>query len=210
MPSQNLILFNRIHLHLLEDKKPSIFLNEIVKYSVFEDYPYNILSRLVHTPQSDIHHPEGSVWNHTLLVVNEAAKRKKASNDVNAFMWAALLHDVGKATTTKLRKGKFTSYDHDKVGATLAGDFLTFFNVSNDFKLKVTSLVRWHMQILFIVKNMPFADIENLLKNVAVDEIALLSLCDRLGRGNMYVKKIEEEKENVKKFVEICNKKMQF
>ncbi len=38
-------------------------------------------------------------------------------------MWGALLHDLGKAPTTKIRKGKITSYDHDKVGAELVRNF---------------------------------------------------------------------------------------
>ncbi len=71
------------------------------------------------TGQSPQHHPEGSVWNHTLLVVDEAAKIKEQSADPRTFMWAALLHDLGKPSTTMRRKSKITSYDHDKVGAQL-------------------------------------------------------------------------------------------
>ncbi len=39
-------------------------------------------------------------------------------------MWAALLHDIGKAETTKNENGKITAYNHDKTGALQAEDFL--------------------------------------------------------------------------------------
>jgi putative nucleotidyltransferase with HDIG domain len=49
-----------------------------------------------------------------LLVVDEAAKRKAYSTDQRVFMWAALLHDIGKPASTRLRKGRITAYNHDK------------------------------------------------------------------------------------------------
>ena len=75
-------------------------------------------------------------------------------------MWGALLHDLGKAPTTKIRKGKITSYDHDKVGAELCREFLEVFTDDEEFIKQVTALVRWHMQTLFVIKNLPFADVK--------------------------------------------------
>lgn len=37
----------------------------------------------------------------------------------------------------------------------------------------------------FVNKNLPFKDIESMVKEVSIKEIALISLCDRLGRGGM-------------------------
>lgn len=56
------------------------------------------------------------------------------------------------------------------------------------------------MQPLFVVKNLPFADIENMLKEVNVEELSLLCLSDRIGRGDLDPKRIQEEKENMKIF----------
>ena len=67
-------LYFDIDKHLLEDTKPSDFLNEIYENSLFSEFPFNMLHVLKKTEQSPIHHPEGNVWNHTLLVVDEAAK----------------------------------------------------------------------------------------------------------------------------------------
>lgn len=141
-----------------------------------------MLFALANIRQSPRHHPEGNVWNHTLMVLDEAASRKeKAVAGSRVFMWAALLHDIGKAETTKIRKGKITAYDHDKVGASMARDFLQEFE-SESFISNVAALVRWHMQILYADKAPRFADFETMRREADVRDVALLGLCDRLGR----------------------------
>ena len=45
-------------------------------------------------PQPVVHHPEGCVGTHTLMVIDQAAKLGGAIE-----VWAALLHDIGKGTT---------------------------------------------------------------------------------------------------------------
>lgn len=198
-------MFKQIEEHLLRDKKPSIYLNSLKNNNLFKDvYPFNMLTALITTEQSKIHHPEGSVWNHTLLVVDEAASKKDESGNPKVFMWAALLHDLGKAQTTKNKNGRITSYDHDKVGKELVVNFLKEFTQNYEFINDVAALVRWHMQTLFVVKELPFADISNMLLQVELKEVALLSLCDRLGRGNLTQKKISEEKENIRIFIMKC------
>lgn len=198
-------VFEEFERHLMEDDKPSIYFEKIVNNkSIFDEYPFRLLSRLVDTPQSPMHHPEGSVWKHTLLVVDNAAKSKDLSENPRAFMWGALLHDLGKAPTTKIRKGKITSYDHDKVGAELCSDFIHVFTEDAEFIKQVTALVRWHMQTLFVIKDLPFSDVKSMASEISIKEIALLSQADRLGRGEMNESKIKEEKENIKIFIRKC------
>ena len=63
--------------------------------------------------------------------------------------------------------------------------FLDKLTNDKDFKVKVSKLVRYHMQPLFFDKNLPFFDPQNMINDVDYKEVALLSLCDRLGRGNL-------------------------
>ncbi|MDP4126051.1 MAG: HDIG domain-containing protein [Bacillota bacterium] len=199
--------FLEFDAHLINDNKPSIYFNELSKTGIFkEKYPYTLLGDLMKVPQSPIHHPEGSVWNHTMLVLDNAGERKHLSQNPKVFMWSALLHDLGKAPTTKLRKGKVTSYDHDKCGEKLSVEFLEEFTSDIEFINQVSKMVRWHMQILFVAKGLPFAEIGRMADEVSIDEIALLGLCDRLGRGNMTIDKGHEEEKNIKTFLEKCNK----
>lgn len=198
-------LFNDINNHLLEDEQPLEYLDKLLKDGLLNDYPFTMLSDLKDVKQNLKYHPEGSVWNHTLLVVDEAAKVKHKSRDMKTFMWAALLHDIGKKPTTRLRNGKITSYNHDIVGKDMSEDFLSFFEADSEFKKNASALVRWHMQPLFTAKDLPFSNIEKMLSEIPLSEIALLSLCDRLGRGDMTQEKIEDEKKGINIFIEKCN-----
>ncbi len=194
-------LFEAIEKHLLEDAKPSAYFESLDNAAFCTEYPFTMLNDLKSTQQSLTYHPEGNVWNHTMLVIDEAALKKTKSSDIRVFMWAALLHDIGKPDTTKNRKGKITAYDHDKLGAKMAGRFLAEFTGDKVFIGKVTMLVRWHMQILFVVKSLPFAEIKSMKEQAPVYDIALLGLCDRLGRLGVNRKK---EEENIKIFLEKC------
>lgn len=185
----------------MSDEKPSIYFNNICHEPGFRRYPFSLLLRLRDTMQSPKHHPEGSVWNHTVMVVDEAAKVKSRSSNEAAFMWAALLHDIGKPDTTKIRNEKITSYNHEAVGANMARKFLQEFDQDEEFTDKVAGLIRWHMQILFVVNDLPFARIKEMKEQVDIREIALLGLCDRLGRLNA---DREKEEENIRLFLKKC------
>lgn len=196
-----LLLLYEINNHILLDEQPSIFLNSIVNTNIFKEYPFYMLYKLKETEQSPIYHPEGNAWNHTMLVVDEAAKLRNKSRDERVFMWAALLHDIGKAETTKNKKGKITAYNHETVGADLCVKFLQEFTTDDKFIQKVKGLVRWHMQILHVVKDMPFADIKSMKEETDIREVALLGFCDRMGRTNVDTIK---EKNNIIMFLEKC------
>ncbi|WP_088228185.1 HD domain-containing protein [Desulfosporosinus sp. FKB] len=199
-------MFIEFENHLLNDRKPSNYFDELSRTGIFsQEYPYTMLGDLMSTPQSPKHHPEGSVWNHTMMVLDNAAERKDLSQNPKAFMWAALLHDLGKAPATKFKKGRITSYDHDKLGESLSAKFLQELTNDRDFISRVSKLVRWHMQILFVTKKLPFADIGKMSSEVSIHEIALLGLCDRLGRGNMTPDKKLEEEKSIIAFLENCS-----
>ena len=192
--------FQQIEYHLLHDECPSEYLERISKEPWFSDYPFSMLLKLKETPQSKRYHPEGSVWNHTLMVVDEAAKRKQESKSDRTFMWAALLHDIGKPGVTKTRKGRITSYNHDFEGEQLAIDFLSCY--TNDVSLigAVAKLVRYHMHVMYITEGLPFGDADRLKQETDISEVALLGLCDRIGRGGSDP---EYEKKVVRKFQEM-------
>lgn len=186
-------IYQNINSHIISDSIPSLYLSNMIKYPNCKEYPLHFLYQLQFTEQSPIYHPEGNVWNHTLMVVDEAAKRKNDCKNPAAFMWAALLHDIGKPSTTKVKRGKITAYNHDIVGSQLAYDFLSYFTSDTFFIKYVCSLIEYHMQILYVGKNMPFANISQMMKQVDINDISQLGLCDRLGRKGASQKEIENE-----------------
>lgn len=200
----NASMFSNIDTCLLTSQKPSERLQNMLLEGHFDREPFSLLKLQTKTAQSPLYHPEGSVWNHTLLVVDEAARMKKLSSEPRSFMWAALLHDIGKPVTTRTRKGKITAYDHDKIGAVLARGFLSRLTADNDFIMRVFWLVSFHMQILYVVKNMPFQDLGGMRRHTAITEVALLGYCDRLGRAGA---DRHAERMNLKEFLKKCGEK---
>lgn len=88
----------------LKAEKPSIGLQLAWDLGIIErDYPELFI--LKQTPQEPAWHPEGDVWIHTLMVVDEAAKiiRREdlTENEKLQVMIGALCHDLGKPATTK-------------------------------------------------------------------------------------------------------------
>lgn len=79
-------LFYTLEWYLLNDEIPSEYCNSIINSKDIEMYPFNMIKRLQDTEQSAQHHPEGNVWNHTLLAVDQAAKRKQESTNPRVFM----------------------------------------------------------------------------------------------------------------------------
>lgn len=202
-------IFLEIEKHLLNDDKPSLFLTRLVEKKVLDKYPFSIIGDLREVQQNPKYHPEGNVFIHTMMVVDEGVKNKEKSSDKRAFMWSLLLHDVGKKPTTKMRKGRLTSYDHDKVGKNMARKFLEYFNEDNEFIDKVTGLVRWHMQSLFVTKDSRFQRIDEMLKDVDTNDIVLVAMSDRLGRGGLDKNKTKETIDQIKIFKEkIINHKI--
>lgn len=198
--------YYKINEILLESKTPSKEIIKLIKEGKLDEQPFDLIKKLSEIDQNRKYHPEGNVLNHVLLVVDEAAKNKNHSKNKEVFMWAALLHDMGKLTTTKLRKGRLTSYNHDVEGEKIAYDILDKLGKDEDFKVKVSKLVRYHMQPLFFDKNLPFFDPSNMLKECDYEEVALLSKCDRLGRGELNESKIKEECDRVENFKNYCKK----
>lgn len=187
--------------HLMQDEKPSGPLALLFDSPAYPEF--TLLYRMKTTKQSPVHHPEGNVWNHTMLVVDQAARLRGESNDPAAFMLAAFLHDIGKPDTTKVRKGRITSYGHEKTGAVLAENLLASFGEPSELVERAGMLVRYHMQILFVSKNFPFADIRGMQASADLYEIALLGFCDRMGRTG--ADRMQEE-ENICVFLQKCGK----
>ncbi len=195
--------FLEFEKHLMEDEKPSVYFNELVNKEAFPaQYPFTLLTDLIGLEQSPVHHPEGDVWNHTMLVVDNASQMQRLSKEPRALMWAALLHDIGKKETTKLRKGRITAYDHDTAGQRLAVSFLQECGQSDEFAEQVGVLVRWHMQALYATKNLPFFNPKAMNAQTDVNEVALLCLSDRLGRGPVTAAQLEREQQQIASFVE--------
>jgi tRNA nucleotidyltransferase (CCA-adding enzyme) len=162
-------------LLMLADK-PSVGLEFLRDSGWLVHFPE--LADLVACQQHPEWHPEGDAWRHTLAVVDNAARvRDELPEDWQlAFMFAALLHDVGKPSTTL---DDFTSHGHDRAGAPLARTFME--RLTGDKKLieKIESVVGNHMQPGGLQRGNARAPAWRRLHNkVRLDVLGWLSRCD--------------------------------
>ena len=102
---------------------------------------------------------------------------------------------------TRNRKGRITSYNHDAVGAKLCSKFLEFYTDDEVFINKVAMMVKYHMHMLYVLKNLPFGNRIKMISDTDIHDLALLCRCDRLGRIGADK---EEETNNYYEFLKRC------
>ena len=110
------------------------------------------LRALADCPQEPEWHPEGDVWAHTLLVIDEARARigDLTRPQQIAIMLGAVCHDFGKPATTAVIDGRIRSLDHEEAGVAPATTFLDRLNVHTidgfDVRHDVLGLVAHHLK----------------------------------------------------------------
>ncbi len=87
-------------------------------------------------------HPEGDVFEHTMLCLENLENR----STVRA--WAMLLHDIGKPRTFQRREGRITFYQHEHVGAEMAGEICRRFRFSSEETRRICDIVSRHMKFI--------------------------------------------------------------
>ncbi len=174
-------IYEEIKEILLTSNKPSKEIKIMIEEGKFECEPFNKIVKLKDIEQNLKFHKEGNVFNHTMLVIDKASELKEKSNDKLVLMLSALLHDIGKLTTTKMRKGKWTSYNHDKVSHEMVYEFLE--GLEDKIVIdKVAKLTLFHMQSLFFRNGLSLKMKNDIMSKVKVDELILLTMADRTGR----------------------------
>lgn len=128
----------------------------------------------------DKHHIYG-VFEHLVRSLDYAAK-EDYSLEVRL---ASLLHDMGKPKTKRVDKSGATFYNHEMVGAKMAGRALERLHFPKDLIEKVVHLVRYHM-FYYNVGEVSPAGVRRFLVRVGVDSIDDLFRvreADRIGSG---------------------------
>jgi poly(A) polymerase len=117
------------------------------------------LAATVHCEQSPDYHPEGSVFNHICLMLENLPVGAS-----ELLPWTVLLHDIAKPVTAErdAATGKIHFYGHEKVGAEMAETILRRLKFSNQQIEEIVEAVRHHMQFKD-VKQMRKATLRRLL-----------------------------------------------
>ena len=149
------------------------------------------LQALVGCPQEPEWHPEGDVWVHTLMVVDQARTR---IDDLErpqqiAVMLGAVCHDLGKPPTTAFLDGRIRSIDHEQAGVAPATAVLDRLNIQTiggyDVRRQILGLVAHHLKPgMFRQAPTPVSDgaFRRLAEKVDLELLARVAKSDCLGR----------------------------
>lgn len=144
-------VFGEIEKALLHARHPSIAFRLLAEWNQLEALAPELVP-LKATPQDPDWHPEGDVWIHTLLALDEA---RFLIGDLDppralAVMLGTLCHDLGKPATTKLEGGQTRSRGHEEAGVAPTLALLDRWNVHTrgSFPLRdqIVALVRDHLK----------------------------------------------------------------
>ena len=99
------------------------------------------ISRMKGVAQPPQYHPEGDVWIHTLMLLEQLD-----SGCPMTLGWGALLHDVGKPPTFREAPDRIRFDGHVEVGVAIGADICRRFRFSNDEANHILGLIENHMR----------------------------------------------------------------
>jgi tRNA nucleotidyltransferase (CCA-adding enzyme) len=144
-------VFGEIEKLLLTARRPSRGLGLLRDWGMLETVAPELIP-LADTPQDPQWHPEGDVWIHTLLAVDQAAgsiadlDRPRAL----AVMLGTVCHDLGKPVTTRFEDGRIRSRGHEDAGVPPTAALLDRWRVHTllgyDVREQVFALVANHLK----------------------------------------------------------------
>ena len=145
-------IFEELRKLLLKGRRPSAGLRFLETSGLLRFFPE--LLALAGVPQDPEWHPEGDVWVHTLMVVDEAARLRDGSAEDLALMLGALCHDLGKPLTTHTdARGRIRSPEHSERGVEPTRAFLERLRAPKELVRRVCALVEHHLAPALFVRN---------------------------------------------------------
>lgn len=179
-------IFEEFKKLFLKSQKPSIGLNLLKELEVLVYFPE--LKALIDCIQDEEYHPEGDVWIHTLMALDELAKilnEEKIDDEYRKLylFYGILCHDFGKPFCTKEINGKITSYKHESLGIEPTISFLERLTNEKKFVQIVCSLVKNHLvPFQLYLADSSLKAIKRLSLKVNIEDLCLVCLADCLGR----------------------------
>jgi tRNA nucleotidyltransferase (CCA-adding enzyme) len=146
-------------------------------------------------PQEPEWHPEGDVWVHTLMVVDEARTRIDDLPHPKrvVVMLGAVCHDLGKPATTAFSDGRIRSIDHEQAGVAPTRSLLDRLNIHTiggfDVRAQVEGIVAHHLKPLAFFKSAtPVGDgaFRRLAQKVDLELLARVAESDCRGRTGSF------------------------
>ncbi len=101
------------------------------------------VARMKGVEQPPQFHPEGDVWTHTLLLLEQLEAGCSLT-----LAWGALLHDVGKPPTFRVGPDRIRFDGHVDVGVAMGAEICRRFRFSNEETRQIVALIENHMRFM--------------------------------------------------------------
>jgi tRNA nucleotidyltransferase (CCA-adding enzyme) len=165
------------------------FLNAARTTGLLEQYPE--LAATAGVAQNPRWHPEGDVLTHLALSTDAAQAACErdgvAGRDRYVAILGALLHDLGKASTTSVQPGgQITSYGHAAAGVEPARRFLARIDAPSDVSARILPIVEEHMAHMSTPSGPSRRAVARLVRRLepaSIIDWARVVDADRAGRG---------------------------
>ena len=186
-------IWGEVEKLLLKAERPSLGFTLALDLGVI-DRVLSEMGPLVGCEQEPEWHPEGDVWIHTLMVIDEA---RLANADLDrprliTVMLGAVCHDLGKPATTAFIDGRIRSLDHEQAGVAPTESLLDRLNVHTidgfDVRRQVIGLVAHHLKPGMLHKAQHVGDgaFRRLAQKVDLELLARLARADCRGRTGSF------------------------
>jgi len=169
----------------LQSPKPSLFFEALDKMGALE-IVFPELAALKGRVQPEKHHPEGDAYVHTLLVIDRA--RELGADDETMF--AALVHDLGKAITPNEELPHH--YNHEALGVPLVNAMCDRIGVPNTFRVVGKCAAKEHLNIhkfqelKAITKARLLVRLGVVQSTTLLNRVTLATQADAQGRGPLF------------------------
>lgn len=169
----------------LRSQKPSVFFQALDSFDCLEEV-FPEIAALKGRIQPEKHHPEGCVFTHTMLVIDRAREH----NADDETMFAALVHDLGKAVTPDNDLPRHIN--HEALGVPLVNKMCDRLKAPNSFRATACVTAREHLNIHKFLDLRPTTKVRLLERlgaihgNDLIERVTLAAQADAQGRGPLF------------------------
>lgn len=177
-------VFEEMKKALLKAQQPSIFFECLRQMNGLDEW-FGELKDLIGVKQDPQYHAEKDVYQHTLLVIDQASQYRQQVKRPLEFMLAAVVHDFGKVlTTTEGEDGHIHSYRHEIAGLPLVEKWLKRLTSDRSIVKYCLNMTKNHMRPLVLANQRSSLKATNKMFDEAIEPLDLiyLALADTKGR----------------------------
>ncbi len=173
----------------LRSKRPSLGLRWLKDIGRIQDI-FPEIAATIGIQQKKEYHPEGDVFEHTMQALDAAAALEyETEQEKLIVLYAALCHDLGKATTTIQTEQGWRSLGHETASVEIGKKLLKRITRNKDLITAVLKLVEYHMlPIQFVEGKAKAPAYKRLARKLAPDAtlqmLGKLATADKRGRND--------------------------